>query len=232
MVGAVRAPAGFARPYGSRAMSTPAAQPEAPEHRPAILAVDDEPAVLAAVARDLRRGFGERYRVLRATSGAEREETAALVALQQEAVAHGATCTTLDALDATDDEDALLERLEQLGIEEPWRIAEPLSAAHIDQAWLDEVAAHAGPATSAALRWVAATLTAGRLAVELRDSTERISRLVGAVKSHAAMDRGGATAIDALGERGTITVTTRRDGSLSVQSQPGRTTFVVRLPLP
>jgi thioredoxin reductase (NADPH) len=35
------------------------------------LAVDDEPAVLAAVARDLRRGFGERYRILRAGSGAE-----------------------------------------------------------------------------------------------------------------------------------------------------------------
>ena len=41
------------------------------ERRPAILAVDDEPAVLAAVARDLRRGFGERYRILRASSGAE-----------------------------------------------------------------------------------------------------------------------------------------------------------------
>jgi thioredoxin reductase (NADPH) len=39
--------------------------------RPAILAVDDEPAVLAAVARDLRRGFGERYRVIRASSGPE-----------------------------------------------------------------------------------------------------------------------------------------------------------------
>jgi thioredoxin reductase (NADPH) len=39
--------------------------------RPVILAVDDEPAVLAAVARDLRRGFGERYRIVRATSGPE-----------------------------------------------------------------------------------------------------------------------------------------------------------------
>jgi thioredoxin reductase (NADPH) len=37
--------------------------------RPAILAVDDEPAVLAAVARDLRRQFGEGYRILRAGSG-------------------------------------------------------------------------------------------------------------------------------------------------------------------
>src|SRR5687768_13728765 len=39
--------------------------------RPAILAVDDEPAVLAAVARDLRRQFGERYRIVRASSGPE-----------------------------------------------------------------------------------------------------------------------------------------------------------------
>src|SRR3954464_11925411 len=48
----------------------PAAAP-ARKRRAAIVAVDDEPAVLAAVARDLRRGFGERYQVVRATSGAE-----------------------------------------------------------------------------------------------------------------------------------------------------------------
>jgi thioredoxin reductase (NADPH) len=42
-----------------------------PERRPAIVAVDDDPVVLAAVARDLRRGFGERYRILRAPSGTE-----------------------------------------------------------------------------------------------------------------------------------------------------------------
>jgi thioredoxin reductase (NADPH) len=39
--------------------------------RAAILAVDDEPTVLAAVARDLRKGFGERYRILRSSSGPE-----------------------------------------------------------------------------------------------------------------------------------------------------------------
>jgi thioredoxin reductase (NADPH) len=47
------------------------ADPSSPQRRPAIVAVDDEPAVLAAVARDLRRGFGERFRILRATSGDE-----------------------------------------------------------------------------------------------------------------------------------------------------------------
>ena len=48
-----------------------ATTPEERERRPAIVAVDDEPAVLAAVARDLRRAFAERYRILRAPSGAE-----------------------------------------------------------------------------------------------------------------------------------------------------------------
>ncbi len=46
-------------------------EPEVRERRPAILAVDDEPAVLAAVARDLRVGFGEHFRILRSTSGEE-----------------------------------------------------------------------------------------------------------------------------------------------------------------
>src|ERR671928_202538 len=42
-----------------------------PERRPAIVAVDDDPAVLAAVARDLRQGFGRDYRIVRAQSGPE-----------------------------------------------------------------------------------------------------------------------------------------------------------------
>jgi thioredoxin reductase (NADPH) len=43
----------------------------APERapRPVILVVDDEPSVLRAVQRDLRRRFGEEYRILRADSG-------------------------------------------------------------------------------------------------------------------------------------------------------------------
>jgi thioredoxin reductase (NADPH) len=59
----------------------------ASERRPAIVAVDDEPAVLAAVARDLRRGFGERYRILRATSGAEALELLAEVRRRGDQVA-------------------------------------------------------------------------------------------------------------------------------------------------
>jgi CheY-like chemotaxis protein len=39
--------------------------------KPAILTVDDDPAVSAAVARDLRRKYGAQYQIYRATSGAE-----------------------------------------------------------------------------------------------------------------------------------------------------------------
>jgi thioredoxin reductase (NADPH) len=40
-----------------------------PQARAAILTVDDDPAVSRAVARDLRRRFGEHYRIVRAESG-------------------------------------------------------------------------------------------------------------------------------------------------------------------
>jgi signal transduction histidine kinase len=271
-------------------------------------------------------------------AGVEREAAEQLVRLQQQAIAQAAAATALDTLDAADAEDELLARMQALGVEEPWRLAEPLAAAGVDQPWLDRVAELAGPATGAALRWVAATLTAGRLSGELCESTERMSALVGAVKSYAYMDRGGLVevdlhegiettltvlgyklkhtaiaverhydrglprltvrgselnqvwtnlldnAIDALGERGTITIATRaddgcaeveiaddgpgvpdelagrifdpffttkdvghgtglglatarrivvdrHDGSLTLDSAPGRTVFRVRLPL-
>jgi thioredoxin reductase (NADPH) len=43
----------------------------APVSKPAIVTVDDDPQVLAAVSRDLRRHYGEGYRIVRASSGAE-----------------------------------------------------------------------------------------------------------------------------------------------------------------
>jgi signal transduction histidine kinase len=203
-------------------------------------------------------------------AGMERSEAEELVALQQQAIARAASATALDTLDAADAEDELLARLEALDVEEPWRLAEPLAAAGVDQPWLDRLADLAGPATSAALRWIAATLTAGRLAAELEESTERMTALVGAVKSYTYMDRGDVVevdlhegldttlavlahklkhtkievardydrslpkltvrgselnqvwtnlldnAIDALGERGTIRITTRPDGNCAV----------------
>jgi signal transduction histidine kinase len=297
----------------------------------------------AAAAQRAAAQMAEALEVVSATigrfvhAGISREDAAKLVALHDEAIAGAADRTALEALDAADAEDALLERLEDLGVREPWQLAEPLAAAGLDAGWLDHLAALAGPATDAAVAWVAASLTARGLAAELQESTERMSRLVGAVKAYAYMDRGDLVevdlheglettlvvlghklkhtaievmrdydrslpkltvrgselnqvwtnlldnAIDALGERGTITIATHRtgdcalvevsddgpgippeirerifdsffttkesghgtglglatarrivvdrhDGSLTVDSEPGRTTFRVSLP--
>jgi signal transduction histidine kinase len=129
-------------------------------------------------------------------AGIEREEAAQLVALQREAAERAGAQTALDALAAADLEDELRDRMEELEVPEAWKVAEPLAAAGLDAGWIDRVAALAGPATDAALAWVAATLAARGLAAELQESTERMSRLVGAVKTYAYMDRGGVVEAD------------------------------------
>ena len=129
-------------------------------------------------------------------SGVERAEAERLVGLQRAAVQRARERGPLAALDAAEAEDEVLEQLEGLDVPEPWRLAEPLAAAGADRAWLDEVARLAGPATGAALDWVATSLVARSLAEELRDSADRMSRLVGAVKSYAYMDQGELVEVD------------------------------------
>jgi signal transduction histidine kinase len=203
-------------------------------------------------------------------AGIERAEAVQLVEMQRDALARAAAATPLSSLDAADAEDDVLEALEDLGVPEAWRLAEPLAAAGVDREWLSRLQGLAGPATPAAVGWIAASLTARGLASQLCESTDRMSRLVGAVKSYAYMDRGELVevdiheglettlvvlghklkrtsievrrdydrelpkltvrgpelnqvwtnlldnAIDALGKEGTITISTRRDGDCAV----------------
>ena len=46
-----------------------------PDRKPILLTVDDDPGVSRAVARDLRRHYGEAYRVVRTESGPDALET-------------------------------------------------------------------------------------------------------------------------------------------------------------
>jgi thioredoxin reductase (NADPH) len=55
--------------------------------RPAILTVDDDPSVSRAVARDLRRKYGEGYRIVRAESGPQALEALKEIKLRGEQVA-------------------------------------------------------------------------------------------------------------------------------------------------
>jgi len=65
-------------------MTAPAQQQTA---RPAIVTVDDDPGVSRAVARDLRRRYGERYRIVRADSGADALDALREMKLRGELVA-------------------------------------------------------------------------------------------------------------------------------------------------
>jgi signal transduction histidine kinase len=226
----------------------------------------------ASAAKQAARDLGEALGVIGAAireftdAGIEREGAARIADLRDQALKQCAERDTLSALDAADAEDEMRDRLEELAVPDAWTLAEPLAAAGLEREWLDKLHGLAGPATPAAIRWVVASLSAQRLVSDLRESTERMSSLIGAIKVYAYMDRGGvveadvheglettlkilghklkhkqieirreydrtlppltiygselnqvwtnllANAIDAVGERGTITVRTTRDG--------------------
>jgi signal transduction histidine kinase len=124
------------------------------------------------------------------TSGIERVDAERLLRLQIEALERCATRQAMDALDASDATDAMEDALSDHGIDDAWRYAEPLAVAGLDADWLERVQAIAGPTTTKAIAWVAASLTARELAGELVESTDRMSKLVKAIKTYAYMDRG------------------------------------------
>ncbi len=155
----------------------------------------------AAAARRTSAELGVAMNVLQETlhafvsSGVERTEAARLVDLQRQALERGVETGELDALERSDREEALAALLEKRGLD-GWRLAEPLAAAGVDEAWLEDVAANAGVALGAALEWVAASLTARGLVAELHESVSRISEIVGAVKDYTYMDRDSVQEID------------------------------------
>jgi signal transduction histidine kinase len=127
-------------------------------------------------------------------AGVERADAERMLALHHEALDRAKTAEALDAVGESDAEETMLELLEDLGVPEAWKLAEPL--AFLDEDWVRRFAGVAGPVTAKGLGWVAATVTANGLAGELLDSTGRMSTLVAAVKTYAYMDRGGLVTAD------------------------------------
>jgi signal transduction histidine kinase len=150
----------------------------------------------AAAARRAAADLADALDVLASTigvfveSGIEREQAERLVEMQREAMERAASRDSLSGLGAADAEDALLAPLERLGVSEPWRLTEALTGAGIDESWLGRLAEIAGPAAGAAVAWIAASLTARGLASQIAESTDRMGKLVKAIKAYAFMDRG------------------------------------------
>jgi signal transduction histidine kinase len=156
----------------------------------------------AAAARRAAKSMCDELAVLSSTighfvaAGVSREDAEVLVGLQQEALASADARTALSSLDAADAADDLRDALEDMGLDGGWKYADALAGAGLDADWLARVAAAAGNGLEPAIAWVAASLTASGLAAEIADSTERMSQLVGAVKSYAYMDQGDVVELD------------------------------------
>ncbi len=108
-----------------------------------------------------------------------------------------AVAVPLGALALADREEALAAWLARHGIVNQWDIAPPLAAAGADLAWCERAAAVLeGPALEPGLEWVASTLAVAALLSEIKESSRRITALVGAIKSYSQMDRASMQRTD------------------------------------
>jgi signal transduction histidine kinase len=94
-----------------------------------------------------------------------------------------------DPMGLADREDELTDWLADQDVEDEWLIAPPLAAAGADLDWCERAADALGDAVGLGVSWVASTLSVASLLTEVRESTHRISDLVGAVKSYSQLDR-------------------------------------------
>jgi signal transduction histidine kinase len=109
----------------------------------------------------------------------------------------GPVSPALDPMAAADAEQAVSEELSGRGVPRSWTLAPVLAAAGADVGWCERVAAVLDARTlQPGLEWVVATLSSAAALRELRESTRRISALVGAVKSYSELDRAPVHATD------------------------------------
>jgi signal transduction histidine kinase len=122
-----------------------------------------------------------------AASQMSSDQFAALDGLRREAQV---STPPADSLDEAELEEAIAGWLSDHGVGEDWLLAPPLAAAGADLAWCERLAgALPGPLLAPAAEWVASSLSLNGLLAEVKDSTRRVSELVGRVRSYTQLDR-------------------------------------------
>ena len=98
-----------------------------------------------------------------------------------------------DPLIQADSEDVLGEWLEDYGVEEPWKLAEPLAAGEIQPETLEKLTErwqdHSTELRDMGIRWLALSFDVMSMIKNGLDGAERISTLVQSMKSYSYMDR-------------------------------------------
>jgi signal transduction histidine kinase len=125
------------------------------------------------------------------------EQWQQLVAISQEAVDCATSQTKLNSFEQSDREEAIECWLESHKITDVWDLAPALVNARVDEVTLQTVRRMVPEQDlENAIQWLAADLTTHDLLKWISHSTERISELVGAVKSYSFMNQAPWQEID------------------------------------
>lgn len=99
-----------------------------------------------------------------------------------------------------DREDAILDWLEDYGVEEAWKLAEPLAAGNIETQLLDELIERwrnePTELRDMGLRWLALSFEVMTMIQSGLRGAERVSELVQSMRSYSHLDRGAKQLVD------------------------------------
>ena len=99
-----------------------------------------------------------------------------------------------------DREDALTDWLEDYGVNDAWKLAEPLAAGHIEPQTLDRLIDcwhnDGTEMRDIGIRWLALSFDVMGMIHNGLDGAERISKLVGSMKSYSYMDQAAQQQVD------------------------------------
>jgi signal transduction histidine kinase len=113
-----------------------------------------------------------------------------LTKIQEKFIERMAEAPELTPMQVADQEDELGEWLEERDVQGGWDLAPVFVAANITTSDLDELSNAVDVGfLSPALRWLAYTVETENLLIEVKESTKRISELVGAAKQYSQLDR-------------------------------------------
>jgi len=120
-----------------------------------------------------------------------------LVDAWQDALKRCETAPVLDHLERSDRAEAIAAWLEAHGVAAGWELAPTFVNAGIDTQWLEEITGKIPAASHVeALGWLEARLCLRSLLTQVEQSTERIAKLVKAVKSYSYMDQSPMQEVD------------------------------------
>lgn len=126
------------------------------------------------------------------------EQIEFLTAMQHEAEVRSKSVSRLDPLTQSDREDELADWLADRGVDNGWKLAPTLVAAGLDAECLQKMVKEdvSADTLSSILVWLETTLSTAGLVQQVEQSTDRISRLVKAVKEYSYMDQAPLQTVD------------------------------------